>query len=109
MDAITIVQLASAILGSSTITALLTHNLGRRKTQAETVELSVKTALALEQRAHERYAATAEALEEAEKLLKLARTRINNQEQDIMCYKTLLEDNRIKNPCPKEASDDSTE
>ena len=72
-----IIALVSAILGSNVITALVTVQAASRKTSAEATDKTVQTVLALEERAHERYKTTAEALDEAEKLLRYARDQLS--------------------------------
>lgn len=90
MDLTSWLAIASTILGSSTISAVATVWLTRKKTSAETVEVSVRTALSLEERAHDRYKTTSEALGEAELLLNTARRRIRELENEKMELKRLL-------------------
>lgn len=101
-----VVMLITAVLGSSSLSVGITVWVTRRKTHVETVEISVKTALALEERAHSRYTSTADALVEAEHLLGLARYKIKELEEELLRLQRILLDHGITF-CPevKEASD----
>ena len=85
-----IIALVSAILGSNVITALVTVQAAHRKTSAEATDKTVQTVLALEERAHERYKTTAEALDEAEKLLRYARDQLTESADYIKYLQQLL-------------------
>ena len=90
--------LLAALLGSNVLTALITVWFNRRKTRAETNNEVVQTALALEQRAHERYQSTAAALDEAEKLLSYARKQLQEQAVYILQLQEVLEASGIEVP-----------
>ena len=85
-----IIALVGAILGSNVITALVTVQSASRKTSAEATDKTVQTVLALEERAHERYKTTAEALDEAEKLLRYARDQLTESTEYIKYLQQLL-------------------
>ena len=62
--------LITGLLGSNVLVALFTARLSKRKTHAEATDITVKTALELERRAHDRYKDVSATLEEAERLLR---------------------------------------
>ena len=78
-----IVSLIVGVLGSNVVTALVTSQSSHKKNSAEATEKTVHTVLALEERAHERYKTTAEALDEAEKLLRYARDQLSESAEYI--------------------------
>ena len=90
--------LLAAFLGSNVLTALIPVWFNRRKTHAETNHVVVQTALELEQRAHERYQSTADALDEAEKLLSFARKQLREQAVYILQLQEVLEASGIVVP-----------
>lgn len=96
-----ILPLLFTLLGSATFSSLFTYYATRHRTNAETVALSVKTALDMEERAHSRYITTADALVEAEHLLVLARKRIQELETDLTRAHRILRSLGVS-PCSEE-------
>ena len=85
-----IISLIAGVLGSNVVTALVTSQASLKKNSAEATEKTVHTVLALEERAHERYKTTAEALDEAEKLLRYARDQLTESADYIKYLQQLL-------------------
>ena len=96
MNPETITTIVLAILGSNFLVAVVTVMATRKKNSAEVTEKTVQTVLAIEERAHQRYQTTAEALEEAESLLKFARRELEEQAKYIEYLKSLLEEAEIE-------------
>ena len=84
--------LITGLLGSNVIVALFTAKMSKRKTHAEATDITVKTALELERRAHDRYKDVSEALEEAERLLRSIRVDLQEQECYISFLRGILDD-----------------
>lgn len=87
--------LVTTVLGSSSLSIIGTVILTRKKAKVETAEIMVQSALTLEQRAHDRYKTTCEALEAAEKLLAYAREQLKDQEDYILELQELLTKNGL--------------
>ena len=87
-----------AVIGSNALTALVTALFGRRRLHAETMGLSVKTALELEERATTRYKTASEALDVAQAALNTARAEIRSLEDYIEVLHGLLDMAGIKYP-----------
>ena len=96
MNPETLTTIVLAILGSNFLVAVVTVIATRKKNSAEVTEKSVQTVLAIEERSHQRYQTTAEALEEAESLLKFARRELEEQAKYIEYLKSLLEEAEIE-------------
>ena len=90
--------LITGLLGSNVIVALFTAKLSKRKTQAEATDITVKTALELERRAHDRYVDVSDALEEAERLLRTIRVDLQEQECYISFLRGILDDAGLEYP-----------
>lgn len=90
--------LITGLLGSNVLVALLTARLSKRKTHAEATDITVKTALELERRAHDRYKDVSEALEEAERLLRSIRVDLQEQECYISFLRGILDDAGLEYP-----------
>lgn len=88
-----------AILGSGALSAGATQLLNRRKARADVTDINVKTALALEERAIERYHGAAEALASAQRALDAAREEVIQLELYIQELHRLLDKAGI--PYPK--------
>lgn len=100
MDVQIILPLVLAILGSNALAVWLTNFFQRRKMSSEVDKATVENALAIESRAVERYHTTAEALTEAERLLRFARQELAAQAEYILSLQKLLRDDNI--PYPKQ-------
>ena len=90
--------LITGLLGSNVLVALFTAKLSKRKTQAEATDITVKTALELERRAHDRYVDVSDALEEAERLLRTIRVDLQEQECYISFLRGILDDAGLEYP-----------
>lgn len=101
------VAIVVAVLGSGALSAFVTHWLQRRKTKAEAAELTVQTALALEERAMERYHSAIDALEVAQRALDAARNEVKQQELYISELHSLLERAGVKYPKPRVSPEES--
>lgn len=85
-----IVTVIVGLFGSNVLTGFISVFTVRRKNESEATERTVQTVLALEERAHNRYATTSVALDEAEKLLKFARKQLADQEDYIDYLQCIL-------------------
>ncbi len=90
--------LITGLLGSNVLVALFTARLSKRKTHAEATDITVKTALELERRAHDRYVDVSDALEEAERLLRSIRVDLQEQERYISFLREILDDAGLEYP-----------
>ena len=90
--------LITGLLGSNVLVALFTARLSKRKTHAEATDLTVKTALELERRAHDRYKDVSATLEEAERLLRSIRVDLQEQECYISFLRGILDDAGLEHP-----------
>ena len=90
--------LITGLLGSNVLVALFTARLSKRKTHAEATDITVKTALELERRAHDRYVDVSDALEEAERLLRTIRVDLQEQECYISFLRGILDDAGLEYP-----------
>lgn len=86
-----IIPVMSAIVGSSALTAAVTNWLNRRRAGAETTEILVRSALALESQATQRFASATEALSAAQAALTSARLEIDQLESYIDALHDLLQ------------------
>ena len=90
--------LITGLLGSNVLVALFTARLSKRKTHAEATDITVKTALELERRAHDRYKDVSATLEEAERLLRSIRADLQEQEYYISFLRGILDDAGLEYP-----------
>ena len=90
--------LITGLLGSNVLVALFTARLSKRKTYAEATDITVKTALELERRAHDRYKDVSATLEEAERLLRSIRVDLQEQERYISFLRGILDDAGLEYP-----------
>ena len=90
--------LITGLLGSNVLVALFTARLSKRKTHAEATDITVKTALELERRAHDRYKDVSATLEEAERLLRSIRVDLQEQECYISFLRGILDDAGLEYP-----------
>ena len=90
--------LITGLLGSNVLVALFTARLSKRKTHAEATDITVKTALELERRAHDRYKDVSATLEEAERLLRSIRVDLQEQERYISFLRGILDDAGLEYP-----------
>ncbi len=90
--------LITGLLGSNVLVALFTARLSKRKTHAEATDITVKTALELERRAHDRYKDVSATLEEAERLLRSIRVDLQEQERYISFLREILDDAGLEYP-----------
>ena len=90
--------LITGLLGSNVIVAWFTVRLSKRKTHAEATDITVKTALELERRAHDRYKDVSATLEEAERLLRSIRVDLQEQECYISFLRGILDDAGLEYP-----------
>ena len=90
--------LITGLLGSNVLVALFTARLSKRKTHAEATDITVKTALELERRAHDRYKDVSATLEEAERLLRSIRVDLQEQECYISFLREILDDAGLEYP-----------
>ena len=90
--------LITGLLGSNVLVALFTARLSKRKTHAEATDITVKTALELERRAHDRYKDVSATLEEAERLLRSIRVYLQEQERYISFLRGILDDAGLEYP-----------
>lgn len=90
MEISIVITLISGFLGSNVVVAWITLLFSRKKSQAETTEITVKTALELERRAHDRYRDTSVALEEAERILQTVKEQLQEQEKYITYLREIL-------------------
>ena len=90
--------LITGLLGSNVLVALFTARLSKRKTHAEATDITVKTALELERRAHDRYKDVSATLEEAERLLRSIRVDLQEQECYISFLRGILDDAGLAYP-----------
>ena len=90
--------LITGLLGSNVLVALFTARLSKRKTHAEATDITVKTALELERRAHDRYKDVSATLEEAERLLRSIRVDLREQECYISFLRGILDDAGLEYP-----------
>ena len=90
--------LITGLLGSNVLVALFTARLSKRKTHAEATDITVKTALELERRAHDRYKDVSATLEEAERLLRSIRVDLQEQEHYISFLRGILDDAGLEYP-----------
>ena len=88
----------TGLLGSNVIVALFTAKRSKRKTHAEATDITVKTALELERRAHDRYKDVSATLEEAERLLRSIRVDLQEQECYISFLRGILDDAGLEYP-----------
>ena len=93
--------LITGLLGSNVLVALFTARLSKRKTHAEATDITVKTALELERRAHDRYKDVSATLEEAERLLRSIRVDLQEQERYISFLREILDDAGLEYPSKK--------
>lgn len=98
-------QAAVAILGSGSLGYLVKAFVDRRRTKADVTDINVQTALALEERAVQRYQAATEALEVAQRALDKARAVIVEQERYILELHGILD--RAGIPYPDRGADPS--
>ena len=89
---------ATTALGSGTLTVVATNMFSRRKNKSDITEQSVRTALALEERAHSRYTSAQEALDSAQRALNLAREEIRSYEDYVNQLHDILDAAGIKYP-----------
>ena len=89
---------ATTALGSGTLTVVATNMFSRRKNKSDITEQSVRTALALEERAHSRYTSAQEALDSAQRALNLAREEIRSYEDYVDQLHEILDVAGIKYP-----------
>ena len=90
--------LITGLPGSNVLVALFTARLSKRKTHAEATDITVKTALELERRAHDRYKDVSATLEEAERLLRSIRVDLQEQEHYISFLRGILDDAGLEYP-----------
>ena len=90
--------LITGLLGSNVLVALFTAKMAKRKTHAEATDITVKTALELERRAHDRYKDVSATLEEAERLLRSIRVDLQEQECYISFLRGILDDAGLEYP-----------
>lgn len=90
--------LITGLLGSNVLVALFTARLSKRKTHVEATDITVKTALELERRAHDRYKDVSATLEEAERLLRSIRVDLQEQERYISFLRGILDDAGLEYP-----------
>lgn len=89
---------ATTALGSGTLTVVATTVFNRKKNRSDITEQSVRTALALEERAHSRYTSAQEALDSAQNALNLAREEIRSYEDYVDQLHDILDSAGIKYP-----------
>ena len=89
---------ATTALGSGTLTVVATTVFNRKKNRSDITEQSVRTALALEERAHSRYTSAQEALDSAQNALNLAREEIRSYEDYVDQLHGILDAAGIKYP-----------
>lgn len=106
MELSVLVTLVTGVLGSNVVVAWITVIFSKKRTHAEATDITVKTALELEARAHERYRDTSVALEEAERILQSVKEQLQEQESYICYLRSLLreadiafEERSIPNVC----------
>ena len=83
--------LVAAVLGSSTLSALITTIVGRKKLHADAMSVSVETALKLEERATTRYDSAQKALDMAQTALNAARSEIHSLQDYVDILHELLD------------------
>lgn len=91
-------QFLIAVLGSNALTAFLTNWLNRRRDGADVTHVHVQTALALEERAIDRYGHALEALETAQDALNQAREELEYHARYIVVLRRILDAAGLKYP-----------
>lgn len=90
MTEMSILAIITVIAGSSSVAAVITHWLDRRKHSAEASTINVQSALLIEERAVMRYHSAAEALDAAQAALDAAREQIRFLECQVLAMHDIL-------------------